>query len=277
MENHHNYNASHIRTCLNDRPHHNRVLDVDLHYHGCLPFSHRPRFYESLPEHSKLCIQKEQCRISRLRADFESHPESERGALLRRFKEIRTQWLWQSGRRPVTPGKPWPLDNGLEPDVDANIKASIIFFKDSRAHELPQYSGKFPNQKIAVADLLVEDEARNPLMMPCEDNMIRYFHFPANNMVWVEEAIARYYGEQRPEYDRFVKSRPQARTKAQMLLRSEYWQGQMHGDKDAEVHARHMRSLCDAISIDPISTSTCPKNLVLFVRPCGIICSLEIY
>jgi hypothetical protein len=60
--------------------------------------------------------------------------------------------------------------------------------------------------------------------------------------------MARYYHENRPEPDDFlIRSRPQDRTKTEMLLRSEFWQGQQHGDRNAEVHARHMRSLCDVV------------------------------
>ena len=48
-----------------------------------------------------------------------------------------------------------------------------------------KYKGDFPNQKIPVHDLLdkVED---NPLREPCDPDVIRWFHFPTNNMHWVE-------------------------------------------------------------------------------------------
>jgi len=60
--------------------------------------------------------------------------------------------------------------------------------------------------------------------------------------------MARYYNEKKPEPDDyFVKFRPQDRTKTENLLRSEFWQGQQHGDQNSEVHARHMRALCDVI------------------------------
>lgn len=62
-------------------------------------------------------------------------------------------------------------DHGWQPDTHAN------------PHFLPE--GKFPNQKIRVHDLL-KDVENNPLSEPCEDGRMRYFHFPSNNMRWIE-------------------------------------------------------------------------------------------
>lgn len=38
------------------------------------------------------------------------------------------------------------------------------------------------------------------------------------------------------------------KTGAQMLLRPQFWEGQQHGGKSAEIHARHLRPLCEMIS-----------------------------
>jgi hypothetical protein len=97
--------------------------------------------------------------------------------------------------------------------------------------------------------------------------------------------MARYYHEKRPDAeDLFLKAKlGRKRTKTEMLLAPEFWQGQQDYDDNSEVHARHMRPLCDVISTskllyhsslidrlmqpaDPISTEPLPKNLVLFVR-----------
>jgi hypothetical protein len=66
--------------------------------------------------------------------------------------------------------------------------------------------------------------------------------------------IARYYHEKRPDADDFLtKHKTQrARTKTEMLLRPEYWQGQQNFDESSEVHARHMRPICDTISISTL-------------------------
>jgi hypothetical protein len=61
--------------------------------------------------------------------------------------------------------------------------------------------------------------------------------------------MARYYNERLPKDDDcFWDSGLAEKSKAQMVLRPELWHGQQHGDGNAEVHARHMRPLCDAIS-----------------------------
>jgi hypothetical protein len=44
---------------------------------------------------------------------------------------------------------------------------------------------KFPNQKIALADILDNAEG-NPLSEKRPDGEVRYFHFPSNNMEWIE-------------------------------------------------------------------------------------------
>jgi hypothetical protein len=106
--------------------------------------------------------------------------------------------------------------------------------------------------------------------------------------------MARYYHEKRPDAeDLFLKSKlGRKRTKTEMLLAPEFWQGQQHFNDNSEVHARQMRPLCDVISIgksieytspvvrlthhtDPISTESLPKNLVLFVRRLLFICILN--
>jgi hypothetical protein len=46
---------------------------------------------------------------------------------------------------------------------------------------------KFPNQKISAQKLL-EKNGGNPLTKR-EDNRLRWFHFPTNNMGWVEVCI----------------------------------------------------------------------------------------
>ncbi len=45
-----------------------------------------------------------------------------------------------------------------------------------------------------------------------------------------------------------------SKTKTEMLLRPEYWQGQQNFDENSEVHARHMRPMCDTISISMSGT-----------------------
>lgn len=56
-------------------------------------------------------------------------------------------------------------------------------------HSHDKYSGKFPNQKISVHDLLGGDDA-NSLPEQYGSDHMRYFHFPTNKMRWIE--VRRY-------------------------------------------------------------------------------------
>ena len=48
-----------------------------------------------------------------------------------------------------------------------------------------KYAGYFPDQKIPMKWIL-DDTDDNPLVEPCPPDQIRYFHFPSNNMSWIE-------------------------------------------------------------------------------------------
>jgi hypothetical protein len=91
----------------------------------------------------------------------------------------------------------------FEPDPYYGFKAYAIYFKKSKngsytRHDHPSdkfsegpgsKKAKWPNQKILIRDLLQSTEG-SPLMEPCEKDHIRYFHFPANNMGWIEVRLA---------------------------------------------------------------------------------------
>jgi hypothetical protein len=142
-----------------------------------------------------------------------------------------------------------------------------MYFKNGEPCDVPGLPKSFPHQKVPVADLLSEDETRNPIMQPTEDNVVRYFHLPANNMAWVEEVIARYYHEKRPEQNgglhKYRSRRPESKT--EIILQPGYWQGQQNFDADSEVHARHMRPFCSGISVDPVVSEPSPRNMALFM------------
>lgn len=147
------------------------------------------------------------------------------------------------------------------------VDASMIFFRDSKPYTDTQSCPHevFPNQKISIQNLIYDkNKDRNPLMRDCGNNEFRYFHIPGNNMEWVEvpklpfirftrgdltgeqEAIARNFNEERPDYDGLYRKHP-VPSKTAMLLRPQFWRGQQHGGRHDAVHARHMRHRCDII------------------------------
>jgi len=89
-----------------------------------------------------------------------------------------------------------PFHSNLSPHLEPEygFKACAMYFKkekkgagyDKFTYDHPKFlPGSFPNQKLLVHTLL-EDKDDNPLSKSCPDNQLRYFHFPTNNMRWIE-------------------------------------------------------------------------------------------
>jgi len=272
-------------TCLSSSPHPSHITNLLLHYTGCIPIASRPSFFASLPPNQQGRIQSYEHRIAHLRARLDLHPHtSAAGPLLQNFKALLREYKLSQGR-PVDAASwgggrdaaaAWGGRDSVPPEtayfevedqlsengrsggaacVEDDIKAPVVFFRNRRPCTDERLEGQFPRQKVTVRELLSEDAVKNPLMWEPEGDEIRYIHLPANNMIWVEEAIARYYGEKRPEpTDLFLSSKlKRSRTKTEMLLRQEFWHGQQSQDASCEVHARNMRGMCDSISIGALA------------------------
>ncbi|KAK8062926.1 hypothetical protein PG997_015023 [Apiospora hydei] len=174
----------------------------------------------------------------------------------------------------------------IEYDADEDFNAYLIQyekpsdnpnFEPSQMKSLEpktRIAGSFPDQRIPIRHLLGEIEIkqpgenhqratvehRNKPSLPAGNllkdptpaaNKIRYFHFPANNMAWAERAIALYYEDDEipTSPGNQTKSKAARQSKIHTMLRPEYWRGQQQGDRGAPVHARHMRPLCETISL----------------------------
>jgi hypothetical protein len=186
-----------------------------------------------------------------------------------RLRTSLEQWL----RRPsATLEGRLPKENLPRKGNSFGLSAYMMLFEDKN-NKTGGYTGVtdetvpgiFPNQKIPLEELLYNKTlASNPLMRPCQDEMIRYFHLPRNNMEWIEvniqasillvntnfaaqEAIARYCNDERPDYDGLFQQ-PSEPSKAYMILRPGFWRGQQLGGTGAAIYARQMRPLCDIIS-----------------------------
>lgn len=177
------------KTCLSTEWHDDCVLDVALHYFGCLKASEHEAYFASLPQKSKRRIVEEKLRVRRFRSHYEARPKTETGGVLKKFKSSLSHWRRLNLRQEPEPERPELLEALPEDSVDYDIKASIIYFKYSQPFDVPGVDNTFPNQKISVKDLLCDEEEINPLMQPCDDDTIRYFHLPANNMIWVEVRV----------------------------------------------------------------------------------------
>ncbi|ETS77767.1 hypothetical protein PFICI_09829 [Pestalotiopsis fici W106-1] len=161
------------------------------------------------------------------------------------------------------------------------FRAGVMYFKKLADGSLEGFDSnnekykdtRFPNQKIALKDIL-DDPNKNPLSEERPDDEVRYFHFPSNNMEWIEKAIKQYYSRRNISNS--------SSKDCDRVLSREYWTGQMHGGgpvghtsdfrRTAPVHSRHMRSKCSLIprearprfrtsqSTDHIPTSSGPQR-----------------
>lgn len=136
----------------------------------------------------------------------------------------------------------------------------IIAFKKGQGGvtlDHPLCHGKFPHQKIAVQKLLYDKE-HTPLKRSQDRTQLRYFHLQANNMKWVEDAIARYYEEDDSLFEAhrglqhrkpFVPGAKKTESNTERLLKRELWHGQERGGGDIHMppHARQIRPRCALI------------------------------
>jgi len=175
-------------TCLSTEKHDDRVLDVTLHYFGCLKASEHQNYFATLSQKSQKRIEDEKLRIHQRRSYFEARPSTKAGSTLKNFKATLSEWRRLNHKHDTEHTRPWTIHNQMVDHVERDVKASVIYFKDSKPYDVPELENVLPNQKVSVADLLSEDEDSNPLIHPCGDGIIRYFHLPANNMHWVEVA-----------------------------------------------------------------------------------------
>jgi hypothetical protein len=191
-------------TCLTDNEHGSNIFDNHLHYFGCLREADRERFLDGLKPYARKRILEEKAYIARLRSIFEKKDETEsghsvqteNGRLLQDFQSSLSEWqkYRYKDSQPLRPrtaengpllGNPSLADSAGEDFLDT-LNAAVIFFKDSEPHDHPDFDDKFPNQKVSIRTLLDKKNEKNPLMTKCPSDMIRYFHFPANNMGWIE-------------------------------------------------------------------------------------------
>ncbi|KAI0006431.1 hypothetical protein F4779DRAFT_23047 [Xylariaceae sp. FL0662B] len=252
--------AAYPRSCLSSGAHDDDISDESLHYTGCLRISKRERYLSTLPKCSQQRLRQEANQTEQLRVMLEALPEDDdAGAKARKLRLLVDQYRLCKNRHfhSAQNSSTSTLVSLQREDVDSLIQAPVIYFKDGKPYDCPRLDGCFPDQALSIKELLADDQDMNPLMQDNE-NMVRYFHLPANNMLWVEEAMARYYHERRPR-----RNHRHVRTKMGTLLKPELWQAQQNFDSSSEIHARHMKPFCDTISTDAARPGS--RNMVLFM------------
>ncbi|KAI1121764.1 hypothetical protein F5Y10DRAFT_271759 [Nemania abortiva] len=152
------------------------------------------------------------------------------------------RWRVNAGKKNSVIGPPLPGSRELDDyDPDKDVSVPVIQFENGKGFtdlEDKSLSGKFPNQKTTIDKLLGSEQEHSPLLRT-NNERIRYFHIPSNNMIWAEEAIARYYGERRPDFNASKRQLGRApKTSTYMILQEKYWRGRLHGDSYSLPHAR---------------------------------------
>ncbi|CAH0017586.1 unnamed protein product [Clonostachys rhizophaga] len=91
-----------------------------------------------------------------------------------------------------------------------------------------------------------DQHASNFLQRNTKMDHLRYLHFPANNMKWVEDVMSLYFRDSETGSEQDTNHK--RRTPSNTVLRNEYWKGRMHGSHESSIHARHLRPLCELVS-----------------------------
>ncbi|KAL2143371.1 hypothetical protein VTI28DRAFT_10485 [Corynascus sepedonium] len=153
-------------------------------------------------------------------------------------------------------------DNPAEPNYGYN--GWVMAFKKGKGGvtlDHPLCHGKFPHQKISMQKLLY-DEEQTPLKRSADRTQLRYFHLQANNMQWVEDAVARYYEEDSSQFDAprglsqrglYQPTSKRAQSKTEKLLKRELWHGQERGGGSTHMppHSRQIRPRCAFVPSAP--------------------------
>ncbi|KAK6858117.1 Magnesium transport protein CorA- transmembrane region [Apiospora arundinis] len=185
-------------------------------------------------------------------------------------------------------------------DPDEDFNAYLIQYGKSAGKVEPsqvkslssdtRVTGNFPDQRIPIRHLLGEIKIREPTekrpratvhhgnkpTLPA-GNLLKGSESVASkisiNLKWAERAISLYYDDSEittspptsPGNGASSKAAHQSRTDT--LLRLEYWRGQQQGERGAPVHARHMRPLCETVSLMTTDNEVVshPKDVVLFM------------
>ncbi|KAI0808748.1 hypothetical protein GGR55DRAFT_696432 [Xylaria sp. FL0064] len=152
----------------------------------------------------------------------------------------------------------------LNPD---ELTIPVMTFKNGTPYNLAPrcVTGEFPNQSTNGYDLLQQDTSALFELLREEKNgssaTLTWIHIPSNNMLWVEELIASYYGERRPSGNPMRHGDEVSR--AARVLREFFWKGQQHGNPTKPI-SRFMRPFCELIAPSRRYMNSETEKIVLY-------------
>ncbi|KAK4185723.1 magnesium transport protein cora [Podospora australis] len=254
-----------------------------LHYSRCLKYGEREKFVQHAPEQLRGQIGHLLSRVQHVRSEIDERPDGEfwTSKLADHMADFRSKPQPKKTERSLaatlsrlhiasrnnvpevrlndkTLAPPniaeilATRDSEAYQDAKANpykgLQAGAVYFKNGEPHSHPSAEGSFPNQTTPLVDLLSKDGGKSLLSEKCEEGTLRWFHIPSNNMIWVEEAIARHFNEDRPQrdelFDRSTKS-----SKTHEILRRVGWRGHSREgvDPHSPPHTRQLNPGCEVI------------------------------
>ncbi|KAH6854711.1 hypothetical protein B0I37DRAFT_38119 [Chaetomium sp. MPI-CAGE-AT-0009] len=259
-----------------------------LHYSRCLRFEERENHLQNANQDLRGRVAHWLSRVERVRSHIDSRPEGEfwTARLADHLADLRSKPQPRRGERTLahtlsrlhigsrssqvniptiqiggktlstesTPNiaavlsRSHHTEEGSKEHIYKGLQAGAVYFKDGKPHSHSKLQGSFPDQTVPLADLLARDGDRSVLTEQCEEGMLRWFHIPANNASWVEEAIARHYNEVRPDRgDLFEKAKKNPKTHE--ILRRVGWRGHAREgfDRHSAPHTRQMEPGCEVI------------------------------
>jgi hypothetical protein len=157
-------------------------------------FDDRPTRRQKLPFLST--IKEEERRIKRIRERFRS--DIQKNILLENVARSREDLIPHLHEGATTlrkstqgPEEQNSGDANMTEEPPGEFKAGLMYFEKTpvgnwcgkKYEDDSLLSGDFPNQKMKMKDIL---STTNHQLFKCEPDKIKYFHFPANHMEWIE-------------------------------------------------------------------------------------------
>ncbi|KAI1750536.1 hypothetical protein F4782DRAFT_247862 [Xylaria castorea] len=175
---------------------------------------------------------------------------------------------WRAGRGMRNGVAIDPVPVGAEEVYDPDdLTVSIMAFNNGAGYDIqhPHVTGTFPNQTTTVNNTLRGDHNEPSGLLNWANRRrepgVVWFHIPSNNMTWVEEAMACYYGEKRPSRNQM--RHENAVSQAARLLREYFWRGQQY-ENGTNPSSRFMRPFCQFITPKYSHRGSETKSIVLF-------------
>ncbi len=176
-----------VITCLSTAPHDNNILDICLHYFGCLRMDQRSDYFNALSSEGKRLILDRERRIQKVKEDVMQDPTTIPvvGDLAKSLHEFRSLNL-TTRIRPIRQTSDVASGELAHQSCDG-MSARVVLFKGGEPYEDPRFPQQWPDQKLPLRNLLHDKSPSNPLAEAKNNkNMIQWFHLPANDMGWIE-------------------------------------------------------------------------------------------